>query len=172
MNTKYLLVLLLVINIGTLFYGSQVCNGFDSNSMSTQIVDWFYDYSFLKTGYSQCNANLAAGISSANASALLPTNNVVSLSTSVNGSNSTYGSAILTATTPSGGVVGSFVSGGVAFLDLIKLTIGIPALLIGLPVPFILSALNVSPIIAWFIVPIAQLLLTLGAIEFLRGGSL
>lgn len=163
MNTKFLLVIVLVLNIGMLIYGTQICGSFDPNSQSTQVIDYFYDYSFLKTAYLQCKSTHQA--------ALLPTGQQVNLASSVNGTSTTFGNAVNASTTVSAGIVGAYTPGGSSFIDLIKLVINIPALVFGLPVMAMLMSLGVNPIFVWTVIPLLEFLLLIGAVEFLRGGS-
>lgn len=157
-------------------YGSQLCGSFESNSLSTGVADWFYNLGFLKDAYSQCKANVALGITGPNASGILPTGGVIELATNVNttansSTNQTFSTTATAATSANSGVVGAFIGGGVAFLDLIKMVVSFAAMLVGLPVPFILASLGVNYIFVLFILTPIEALFIIGVIEFLRGSS-
>lgn len=173
MNTKWLLLLILTINVVTLIYGTQICSSFNSDSLGTQAIDFFYDYSFLKSAYQQCRTNQISGLTGPNASGLLPTGNAVTFANPNATINATFGSTTSAATQASTGSVGSFSSGstGFAFLDLIKLVISFCAMLVGLPVMTILSALGVNGFVVWVVIPVIETLFVIGVIEFLRGSS-
>jgi len=170
MNTKWLLIFILVLNAVMYMYSTQICASFNGDSIGTQVMDFFYDSGLLKSAYQQCRANLAAGITGPNSSAIMPTGGVIALA-SGNSTSQTFFYAANNTVTPNSGVVGAFVSNGLAFLDLIKMVAGFCIFMTGLPVPFMLAALNVPYFISYFIIIVVETLFVIGVLEFLRGSS-
>lgn len=158
MNTKFLLIAMLGINIMLIIFASQICEV----KMNQNIITQFYDlgsYSVFQTATLNQKTCTAGGV-------------VVSLDNTplnLNMSKNSFGDAInQTSTAQSGTYVGG-VSVASFFIDVGRMILGIIVLLLGIPLPAFLASLGLPTIATLIISTIVIPLYLIGVVEFFGG---